>query len=209
MTEEKDNTDSTSTIPKLDVKIEKIIEKIDDSVKQLGILLRVHDPQKLLNVLIIKQQLNIIKPAEVLSLNSNETIQTIDDILKPPPIVNRKKPKNHNMKITYGVMSAKEVVDKMKTRKDEDESAEQEKEREEILKLERLKKIRETEEKLRQDREELKILRANNTEKNKSIAVIRKLKAQTNKGRGNELTVIPDLAAEPVKKRRRGIKIER
>lgn len=41
--------------------IEKLVDNISDTVKQLGALLTVHDPVKLLNVLVIRQNLNIIK----------------------------------------------------------------------------------------------------------------------------------------------------
>lgn len=54
-------------------------------LKQLAILLKVHDPTKLLNAMIIKQQLDMIPPPEASpKVAENSAPQTIQEILKVP-----------------------------------------------------------------------------------------------------------------------------
>jgi hypothetical protein len=157
-----------SESPKKEPKIEKLIDKIDQNLKELALVLRVHDPSKLLNVLIIKQQLNIIKPVEIVTSTVEATPRTIDDILKPPSVMQRKKPKNKNMKIKYGVMSGNQVIDEMEQRESEEKRLSVQKELDQIAKLQRLKEIQELGEKLRESRQEIKNLRAEKIEKNKA-----------------------------------------
>jgi hypothetical protein len=177
------------------------------SVEQLAILLKVHDPEKLLNILVIKQQMNIISPPEVVIENVGPS-PGIDSILKAPSKVFRKKPKNRNMKITYGVMSSNKVVDEMRVREAEEKQADKEKEEDGIDKEQRQKEIKELDEKLRGDREKLKALRAQNTEKTKEGILKRKTRENVKKERGNELTQRPEIQEPAEKKRRIRVKIE-
>lgn len=180
---------NTSNEPHSQAKINKIVDKIQVSVKQLGIMMKVHDPEKLLNVLIMQQQLNILRPVQIADSCSTTVVRTIDDILKPPEMVERTRTKNKNMKVTYGVMSANEVIKSLKEKSDAEKKALSEKEIEEISKAERLKNIEILDEKMRQDREKMKSLRAENVVINKKVSLKRKLQSQAIKCRGNELTL--------------------
>lgn len=88
-----------------------IVEKIRRDVRQLGLLCAATDKEKLINVLIINQQLDIIYRPEVHQFESVEEPRTIKSILQPPTMPQRVKPKlNMNLKVSYGVVTAKDVV---------------------------------------------------------------------------------------------------
>ena len=199
-------------IHEVENQVETLLQKIGGDLKELEALLKISDPEKYLNVLIMKQQLNIIKPPQIVILDDNHSFKTIDDILKPPYKIHRKKPKNRNMKINYGVMSGKNVVEAMKQRKNEEKQAEEVKENADEEKLERKREIEAAEARLKHDREELKTLRQENVQKNKLVRTKRERQKQISSERGNELTqgladIIEDLPL--VKKRRTKVKAER
>ena len=186
-------------------KIKELLKKIGGDLKDLEALLHVSDPEKLLNVLIMKQQLNIIKPPQIVILDCSLSPKTIDDILEPPHKIVRKKPKNKNMKIKYGVMSGKNVVEGMNQRINEEKQAEEVKGSADEEKLDRKKEIEVAQAKLKNDREKLKALRQENLEKNKLVRTKRERQKQFFTERGNDLTqeFASTIEDSPLHKKRR------
>lgn len=160
-------------------KIAKLTDKIRRDVKELGLLCAASDKEKLLNVLIINQQLNIIDPPEVVQLVSDNATEqrTIKTILKPPPMPQRVRPKcKRNLKISYGVVTSDEVNKEIEEREIADAEQEIEREQDEIAKHEREKNIKEVDEQLREIRKKLITLRSENASKNKKSAQKKKSK---------------------------------
>lgn len=159
-------------------KIQKLTEKMRRDVKQLGLLCAATDKEKLINVLVINQQLNLIDPPQVEILDSPEIEpRTIKTILKPPVMPQRVKPKrNMNLKISYGVMTAKELVQSVYDRETADRQQEVEREESEIAKHEREKEIKEVDDQLKDIRRMLSTLRTENATANKEIAQKKKNK---------------------------------
>lgn len=60
--EHNDSAENSSIGASASNKIKKLVEKIRRNIRQLGIYMKVHDHEKLLNVLVMAQQLNIISP---------------------------------------------------------------------------------------------------------------------------------------------------
>lgn len=160
-------------------KIGKLADKIRRDVKQLGLLCAARDKEKLINILVINQQLNIIDPPklEQLEAESREEPRTIKSILTPPTMPQRVKPKrNLNLKIAYGVVTAKEVVQSLYDREAADRQQEIEREQDEISKHERENEINEIDEEVRDVRKLLCTLRTDNTTVNKEVAQKKKKK---------------------------------
>lgn len=159
-------------------KIQKLTEKIRRDVKQLGLVCAATDKEKLINVLVINQQLNFIDPPQVEAFEPSviET-RTIKTILKPPTMPQRVKPKrNMNLKISYGVMTAKELVQSVYEREAADRQQDVEREENEIAKHERENEMKEVDEQLRDIRKKLSTLRTENATANKEIAQKKKSK---------------------------------
>lgn len=173
----------------------KLVDKISENLKELGILLKAYAPDKVLNVLVMKQQLNIITPVvQIVEIETSP--RNINDILKMPEKIQRRKLKNPNMKISYGVMSSVEVVETMKKRQDEEQKRIEEKEEAEIYKVQRQKEIQELDLKTRADRERLKTLKIENSEINKSNILKRKINGESLKLKGNDLVQRPSGSAK-------------
>lgn len=152
-------------------RIQKLAEKIRRDVKQLGLLCAAADKGKLINVLVINQQLNLIDPPQV-ELSESPVAEpcTIKTILKPPVMPQRLKPKrNLNLKISYGVMTAKELVQSVYEREAADRQQEVEREEDDIAKHERENEIQEVDEQVRDIRKTLTTLRSENATFNKEI----------------------------------------
>lgn len=85
---------------------QKLIEKTRENIRQLGIYVKVHDPSKMLNILVMAQQLLCIDPpppvVEVIAP------KTIVDILKVPTAARTKRVRNK--KLSFGIMSDNEIV---------------------------------------------------------------------------------------------------
>lgn len=160
-------------------KIGKIAEKIRRDVKQLGLLCAAGYREKLINVLVINQQLNIIDPPFVEPLASEPPAgpRSIKSILKPPTMPERVKPKrNLNLKISYGVVTAEEVVQSIFDKEAADRQHEIEREQDEIAKLERENAMKDVDDQLKEVRNFLSIARAENIAANKETAQKKKNK---------------------------------
>lgn len=86
--------------------IKKLVEKTRANVSQLGVHLKVLDPSKMLNILVIAQQLNIIDPPQI-AIDVDTPI-TVKDVLTVPTTARTKK--RIRKKLSYGVMSDVEIV---------------------------------------------------------------------------------------------------
>lgn len=134
-------------------KIGKLVDTIRRDVKELGLLCAAGDKEKLISVLVINQQLNIIDPPPVEKLELVVGPRSIKSILKPPTMPQRVKQKrNMNLKISYGVVTAKEVVDSINEREAADRQQESERELDEIAKHEREHEIKSIDEQLKEVR---------------------------------------------------------
>lgn len=159
-------------------KIQKLTDKIRRDVKQLGWLCAATDKEKLINVLVINQQLNIIDSPQVEPLEASVIEpRTIKTILKPPTMPQRVKPKkNMNLKISYGVMTAKELVQSIYEREAADRQQEIEREENEIARHERENELKEVDDQLKDVRKMLSTLRSENATINKEITQKKKNK---------------------------------
>lgn len=124
-------------------KLSKLTQKVRRDVKELAIMCAAADKTKLVNILVINQQLNIIDPPDV-PLDepaeiSNQT-RTIQSILVPPTMPQRIKAKTRrNIKVGYGVATAAEVLEHLEEREILDGQLEIEQEENEIEKKTREK----------------------------------------------------------------------
>lgn len=151
-------------------KISKLADKIRRDVKEMALLCAANDKEKLLNVLIINQQLNVIDPPVVVQLtqNLNES-PTIKTILKPPIMPQRLNPKaKRNIKVGYGVVTADEVIQQLEEREIADAEQEIEREEDEISKNERIKNIDEIDKQFQETRKLLTRLRSEHAAKSKA-----------------------------------------
>lgn len=126
----------------------------------------------------INQQLNFIDPPQVEALEPSAVEpRAIKKILKPPTMPQRVKPKsNMNLKISYGVMTAKELVQNVYEREAADRQKDAEREENEIAKHERENEMKEVDKQLREIRKTLSTLRTENATANKEIAQKKKNK---------------------------------
>lgn len=158
-------------------KIGKLVDSIRRDVKHLGVLYAASDKEKLINVLVINQQLNIIDPPIVEQPEQAQEPRSIASILKPPTMPQRVKQKrNLNLKISYGVVTAKEVVQSVIEREAADRQHESERELDEIAKHQRENEINEVDDQLKEVRNYLSSIRAENVAINKEIAQKKKKK---------------------------------
>lgn len=111
--------------------IKKCVEKIRNNLRQLGLLVKVCDPPKMLNILVIGQQLNVIDPVE--PLVEIVTPQTTQDILKVPTVTSRKRLRNK--KLTFGFMSDIEIVNAVEDIVVADDSAEKQAEADKLSEI--------------------------------------------------------------------------
>lgn len=153
-------------------KIGKLAESIRRDVKQLALLCAANDKGKLINVLVINQQLNIIDPPIIDQPEPAQEPRSIASILKPSTMPQRVKQKsNLNLKISYGVVTAKEVVQNVIDRQQESK-----RELDVIAKHQRENEIKEVDEQLKGARNYLTTIRAENVAANKEIALKKKNK---------------------------------
>lgn len=167
-------------------KIGNLSEKIRRDVKQLGLLCAASDKQKLINILVINQQLNVIDPPPVEETLSTEESRTIKSILKPPTMPQRiNKKRNMNLKVSYGVVTAKEVVQSIMDREAADQQHEIEREDAEIAKLSRENEISAVEDELKVMRKLLSSIRSEVVALNKEL--VQKKKIQKSKASSSDL----------------------
>lgn len=158
-------------------RIGKLTESIRRDVKQLGLLCAASDKEKLINVLVINQQLNIIDPPLVEQPEVAQEPRSISSILKPPTMPQRVKQKrNLNLKISYGVVTAKEVVQNVMEREAAEREHESERELDAIAKHQRENVIKEIDEQMKEVRGYLSTIRAENVAANKEFAQKKKNK---------------------------------
>lgn len=160
-------------------KIAKLADKIRRDLKQLGLVCAAGDKAKLINILVINQQLNIIDPPPIEQLETEPSSEprSIKSILKPPTMPERVKPKrNLNLKVAYGVVTAEEVVQCMFDREAADRQQEIQREQDEIAKLERENVMKDVDEQLKEVRNFLSAARAENVAMNKETAQKKKNK---------------------------------
>lgn len=83
-------------------------------LKELGLLCAAYGKEKLINVLVINQQLNSIDHpiAAKLQISENPSEpRTIKDILQPPTMPQSSKPKTkRNLKVGFGVVTSDDVL---------------------------------------------------------------------------------------------------
>lgn len=175
-------------------KFSKLCQKIRKDVKELALMCAATDKAKLINILIINQQLNAIdplnepveKPAEV----SMEP-RSIKTILVPPTMPQRVKPKTkRNIKVGYGVATADEVLDHLAEREILDGQLEIEQEGNEIEKKAREKEIEDVDKQLQEIRKLLTTLRSENAANVKEAAQQKKTKKR---GSGNNASLLDDI----------------
>ena len=175
---------------------EKLVAKARKAVKDLGLYMKVHDPSKLLNILIMTQQLNLIQPQSVQEIEPTpKTELTNKDVLPPPSTI---KPTNRKRKakISFGVMTAIEVISGMEQRANDEIVAEGEREAAVIENIEDAKAIQEAEDAvkikrlaLKQQQNDLKGLKVGSVGKKKELALKRKQEKEKKKKEGNQLIV--------------------
>lgn len=151
-------------------KLSNLIEKCRAIVKQLGIHLKVHNPEKLLNILIMNQQLNIIEPSPIQIMPGEPAaVSTIKDVLKPP------------------------MNSELKQIQTEELTAEKEKEIDDISLEQKGKAIEDQKKKLGEERNKLKQLRANLAEEKKNFGSKRKLQQLSKSHKGKQLIVLENV----------------
>lgn len=161
-------------------KMGKLAEKIRRDVKQLGLLCAASDKEKLINILIINQQLNVIDPPPVEETQPPEESRTIKSILKTPTIPHRvNKKRNMNLKVSYGVVTAKEVVQSIMDREAADQQHEMEREDDDIAKLARENEIAAVEDELKHMRKLLSATRSEILALNKELVKKKKNKSSS------------------------------
>lgn len=159
-------------------KMGKIVEKIRRDVKQLGLLCAATDKEKLINILIINQQLNVIDPPPIEEPVLPEESRTIKSILKAPTMpqrINRKR--NMNLKVSYGVVTAKEVVQSIMDREAADHQHEIEREGDDVAKLARENEIASVDHELKLMRQTSSTIRSEVAALNKEMIRMKKNKA--------------------------------
>lgn len=171
-------------------KITKLAEKIRRDVKEMALLCAANDKEKLVNVLIINQQLNVIDPPVVAQLPTTENLTdspTIKTILRPPTMPQRVNPKaKRNIKVGYGVVTADEVVQQLEEREIAHAEHEIEREEDEISKNERIKNIDEVNKQLQDTRKLLTRLKTEHAAKSKEVAPKKKSKKR---GRDDDMSL--------------------
>ncbi len=150
--------------------------RIRHDVKQLGLLCAASDKEKLINILIINQQLNAIDPPPL--EETTQEIRSIKTILKAPTMPQRiNKKRNMNLKVSYGVVTAKEVVQSIMDREAADQQHELEREEDEILKLTRENEIAAVDDDLKRMRKMSSATRSEVAAMNKEIIQKKKSKS--------------------------------
>lgn len=166
--------------PQSQSKRSKLVQKIRRDVRELGLLCAATDKKKLVNVLIINQQLNAIDSPDMssdVSTESSSEPRTIKTILAPPIMPQRAKPKTHrNIKVGYGVATADEVLEHIAEREILDGQLEIEQEENEIEKKGREKRMEDVEKQLQETRKILMKLRSENASNVKEAAQQKKSK---------------------------------
>lgn len=91
------------------------MSKVHDSIDKLRIHLKVNDPCKLINVLIVKQQLNIIEPVITPVALSRRSA----DILKLPKFANKTIRPRKGLYVSFGIIIkvVVEIIKEMENRK--------------------------------------------------------------------------------------------
>lgn len=174
-------------------KIAKLADKIRRDVNELALFCAANYKEKLVNVLIINQQLSFINPPptnEHLLLQNATAPRSINTILQPPTMPQRLKPKaKRNLKVGYGVVTAEEVIEEMEERERADAQQVIEREEDEIQKNKREKQIEEVENQLRETRESLAILKSENAAALKESAPKRKSKKRGNNAEDQSIQI--------------------
>lgn len=168
-------------------KLSKLTQKIRRDVKELGLLCAATDKKKLVNILIINQQLHAIDPPDVcteaIPAESSSETRTIKTILVPPSMPQRVKPKAHrNIKVGYGVATAEEVLEHIAEREILDGQMDIEQEENEIEKKAREKAIEDVEKQLQETRKVLATMRSENASLIKDAAQQKKSKKRKSSG---------------------------
>lgn len=154
-------------------KIKKLADKIRRDVKEMALLCATNDKEKLVNVLIINQQLNAIDPPVVVQVPTQnlDDCPNIKTILRPPTMPERLNPKaKRNIKVGYGVVTADEVIQQMEEREAAEADQEIEREKDEINKNERIKNIEQVDRQMQETRKLVTRLRSEHAAKSKEEA---------------------------------------
>lgn len=187
--------------------ITKLVEKTRQNIRQLGMYVKVVDPSKMLNILVMAQQLNIIDP--VTPEIEFVPPKTPQDILKVPTIT-RKTKLARNKKLSFGVMSDVEIVDAVEEMVEREKAEERELEADKLAEIERAKVIEELENSIREEqshildkKEKLKSLKVQKANEKKDLSAKRKLAVDDKKKQRNakQLKGATESLPEPKKKR--------
>lgn len=117
--------------------IKKLVEKTRANVRQLGVHLKVLDPSKMLNILVIAQQLNTIDPPP--KIVEVATPITVKDILTVPTTARTKK--RIRKKLSFGVMSDIEIVSSVEGIIQSEIEEEKQSENDQLMNIERSKDV--------------------------------------------------------------------
>lgn len=177
-----------------DSKMGVLVDKIRRDVKQLGLLCAASDKSKLVNILIINQQLDVIDPPVVEEVESVAEIRTIKSILKPPTMPQRaKRKRNLNLKVSYGVVTAKEIVQNIMDREAAEREHEIGKEQDDIARIGRENEIATFDEELKSARKLLSVKRS-------EASILHKEIIQEKKNKTADGNVIEQREAEKAEK---------
>lgn len=165
----------------------QLVSKLREDLRGLRAHVKATDPSKLINILIIEQQLNIIEPILPESIGPTIlAVRTVEDVLKTPNSNNNTKRKRKGMKISYGVMSDKQIIHEMEKREADELKIAEEKRADETAKAEKARILKDAKEELAKEnqrlktaRDRLKALQAEASAERKRVATKRKVQKQS------------------------------
>lgn len=206
----KNRTNEISNISSIDRETIQMVSKVRDDLNGLRAHLKVHEPSKLINILIMEQQLNIIEPIiPEMMVPVTPNVRTSSDILQIPSNVKTTR-KRKGIKISYGVMSDKQIIEEMEQREKDESKLAEERRADETAKAEKARILKEAKEELAKEterlktaRNRLKTLEAEATAERKKVAA--KRKSQQEKLKKSKQLVTAE--TEPLTKRVRKVVI--
>lgn len=192
----------------------KLVSNARDAVTKLRDHFKETDPSKLLNLLIMEQQLNIIDPIIInqdapSTSTATTSRRTVSDILKVPTNIPKPKRTRKGFKVSYGVMSDQEIISAIEKREMENQELAEERKRDDEAKKDRKKKLLEMKEKLQLENEnlkatrnQLKALEAEDAGERKRIAAKRKASDTSKQKKDKQLIPLESDISKPQVKRR-------
>lgn len=189
---------SISNVPSIDTEIIQLISKVREDLNRLREHIKLNEPSKLINILIMDQQLNIIEPIFPAIIEPESSMRTTSDILKIPKNMHNTTRKKKGLKISYGVMSDKQIIEEMEQRELDHLKLTEERRADENAKSEKIRIMKEAKEELAKEtnrlkliRNKVKVLEADVIAERKRVAV--KRRSQNNKTKKSKQLIIPEL----------------